>query len=53
MLLNNTSFLNSKIDRFNENNSSMVIKNNKENVLDLYKTKLFINLINEELKYYC
>lgn len=52
MLLNNTSFLNSEIERFSETNSSMVIKNNKEDVLDLYKTKLFINLINEELKYF-
>ncbi|MBW2997908.1 B12-binding domain-containing radical SAM protein [Candidatus Woesearchaeota archaeon] len=52
MLLNETGFFNDKtICRFNEENSSMVIKTNTQNSLDLYKTKLFIDQINKELKF--
>ncbi|MBN1176004.1 radical SAM protein [Candidatus Woesearchaeota archaeon] len=46
MLLNNTS--NSNCVRMFENNSSMVIKTDTQDVLDLYKQKLFIDLINKK-----
>ncbi|MBW3020580.1 B12-binding domain-containing radical SAM protein [Candidatus Woesearchaeota archaeon] len=53
MLLNQTSFYDNKeVKRFNEENSSMVIKTKTQNSLDLYKTKLFIDQINKELKFY-
>lgn len=52
MLLNNTSYAEeiNKKDRIDETNSSMVIKNDSQNVIDLFKTKLFVEMINEELK---
>lgn len=51
MLLNNTKFYHeNSAQRLSEDNSSMVIKTNSQNVLDLYKTKLFVEMINEELK---
>jgi len=53
MLLNGTTFYNNnKIIRFDKNNSSMVIKTPSQDVYELYKTKLFIDTINKELKNY-
>jgi len=51
MLLNNTAFCEDKsIIRLNEQNSSMVLKTKTESTMELFKKKLFIDIINEELK---
>jgi len=50
MQLNNTTFAEDDITRITPEHSSMVIKTDTQNVLDLYKTKLFVDMINEELK---
>lgn len=54
MQLNNTEFktqdLEKKIVRYRENQSSMVVKTDTQDALDLYKTKLFIDLLNARLK---
>jgi radical SAM superfamily enzyme YgiQ (UPF0313 family) len=49
MVLNNTLF--SKCNRYDENNSSKVIKTDTQDCIDFYKTQLFINLINEKKHY--
>lgn len=50
MQLNNTTFFEDDLTRITPEHSSMVIRTDTQNVLDLYKTKLFIDMINEELK---
>jgi len=50
MVLNNTTFHND-VERFNPEHSSMVLKTDTQNVLDLYLTKLFVDQLNEELKF--
>ncbi|OVE75027.1 hypothetical protein BVX95_00515 [archaeon D22] len=52
MNLNNTPlFENPKdIKRLNKNNSSMVISNGSENVIDFHNSKLFLEMINNESK---
>lgn len=51
MLLNNTEFTNnSDIVRMDKTHSSMVVKTKEQSPLDIYKTKLFIDTLNEELK---
>lgn len=49
MVLNNTDF--SKCKRYDPNNSSKVIKTETQDCSDLYKTQLFLNLVNKR-KYY-
>ena len=44
MVLNNTDF--SECERFDLDNSSKIIKTNEQGCTDLYKTQLFLNLIN-------
>ena len=50
MVLNNTTFHND-VERFNPHHSSMVLKTDTQDVLDLYLTKLFVDQLNEELKF--
>ena len=51
MLLNNTSFFESNtVERLTPSASSMVVKTNTQDVVDLYKTKLFVDMVNWELK---
>ena len=51
MLLNNTKYYHSKAaERLSEENSSMVIKTDTQDVIDFYKTRLFVEMINAELK---
>jgi len=50
MVLNNTTF-HKDVERFNPQHSSMVLKTDTQNVLDLYLTKLFVDQLNEELKF--
>ena len=53
MVLNKTPFCHDRekvIYRYEENNSSMIIKTDTQDLLDFYKTRLFVNMINEELK---
>lgn len=51
MVLNNSGFANnSSIKRFKKDDSSLVIQTESQNILDLYLTKLYVDLINSELK---
>ena len=51
MLLNNTQLAgHAGIERFSQNSSSMVIKTVTQDIFELYKTKLFVDMLNEELK---
>ncbi|PIN73834.1 hypothetical protein COV20_01825 [Candidatus Woesearchaeota archaeon CG10_big_fil_rev_8_21_14_0_10_45_16] len=51
MQLNNTAFADAPgISRITPEHSSMVLKTDRQDVLDLYKTKLFVDMVNEELK---
>jgi radical SAM superfamily enzyme YgiQ (UPF0313 family) len=51
MLLNNTRYYKDKnIQRLSKDNSSIVIKTNTQNLIDFHKTKLFVEMINNELK---
>ncbi|MBT7902405.1 radical SAM protein [Candidatus Woesearchaeota archaeon] len=54
MLLNNTQFFreqeNHKLQRFNQNNSSLIIKTNSQDAVDLEMINLFTHSLNEELK---
>ncbi len=50
MVLNNTTF-HKDVERFNPKHSSMVTKTDTQNVSDLYLTKLFVDQLNEELKF--
>lgn len=52
MLLNNTEY-GSELDRLSrmqEKNSSMVFVSSTQNIVDLFKTKLFVDMLNIELK---
>lgn len=51
MLLNNTTLFEKKtVERYSETHSSMIIKTPTQDVVELYKTKLFIDLLNKELE---
>jgi len=51
MQLNKTTFCqNKEIYRYEKNNSSMIIKTDTQDLLDFYKIKLFVAMLNEELK---
>jgi len=63
MLLNNSSFYDenvigqrdssdggSSLLRFHPHNSSLILDNGSESVFDLYLTKLFLDVVNKELK---
>lgn len=50
MVLNNTDFYSEGLKRFHENRSSMAIQTHTQNILDFYKTKLFIDLLNKTLE---
>jgi len=51
MLLNNTKFYSeNEIIRMSNENSSIVIKTDTQNLVDFHKTKLFVEMINAELK---
>lgn len=51
MLLNNTAFAYSAgMERFSRGSSSMVIKTPTQDIFELYKTKLFIDMVNDELR---
>ncbi len=53
MQLNNTELQKDpSVTRFTPEHSSMVIKTSTQTVLELYQTKLFIDMLNEELKVY-
>lgn len=49
MVLNNTEFEN--CTRFLDESSSMIIKTENQTVIDLYKQKLFIDMINDKIHY--
>ena len=51
MLLNNTVLFEKKtVQRYSETSSSMIIQTATQNIVDLYKTKLFVDMINKELE---
>jgi anaerobic magnesium-protoporphyrin IX monomethyl ester cyclase len=54
MMLNNTTYFDNKQElnliRYTPNSSSMIIKTNTQDVFDLYKTKLYLDMTNAELK---
>lgn len=51
MVLNNSDFgSDSNLVRFHSNNSSLILNNGSESVLDIYLTKLYIDLVNQEMK---
>ncbi|MBN2880866.1 cobalamin-dependent protein [Candidatus Woesearchaeota archaeon] len=50
MLLNNTEFEKELDNRMDKNNSSMILQTSTQNPIDLFKTKLFVEQLNEELK---
>ncbi|MBI2572803.1 cobalamin B12-binding domain-containing protein [Candidatus Woesearchaeota archaeon] len=51
MLLNNTILFEKKnVDRYSETHSSMIIKTPTQDIVELYKTKLFIDMLNKELE---
>lgn len=53
MILNNTTFRSDpNIVRFTPTSSSMVLKTDTQDTLELYLTKLFVDMVNEELEYY-
>jgi len=50
MLLNNTDSLqHENVDRYTDATSGMVIRTETQDAFDIYKTKLFLDLINDEL----
>ncbi len=51
MLLNNTVLFEKKnVDRYSDSHSSMIIKTPTQDVVELYKTKLFVDMLNKELE---
>lgn len=51
MLLNNTVLFEKKTaQRYSETSSSMIIQTATQNIVDLYKTKLFVDMVNKELE---
>lgn len=51
MLLNNTVLFEKKTaKRYSDSNSSMIIKTPTQDVVELFKTKLFVDMVNKELE---
>lgn len=52
MVLNNTVFGAQGMVRFTPHSSSMILKTSTQDTLELYLTKLFVEMVNEEMEWY-
>jgi len=52
MVLNNTTFGMQEMVRFTPAVSSMILKTQTQDTLELYLTKLFVEMVNSELEWY-